>query len=43
MTIGMLLETMAGKAGALHGVWQEATPFCFDEKACPLEHSHSVG
>merc|ERR1712139_553009 len=32
MTIGMLLEIMAGKSGALHGVWQEATPFCFDEE-----------
>jgi len=32
MTIGMILEMMAGKSGALHGVWQEATPFCFDEE-----------
>ena len=27
MTIGMLVESMAGKAGALHGLAQDATPF----------------
>mmetsp|Transcript_9183 Transcript_9183/g.14921 ORF Transcript_9183/g.14921 Transcript_9183/m.14921 type:complete len:404 (-) Transcript_9183:287-1498(-) len=27
MTIGMLIESMAGKAGALHGVYQDSTPF----------------
>jgi len=27
MTIGMLVESMAGKAGALHGLCQDATPF----------------
>ncbi len=27
MTIGMLVESMAGKAGALHGCFQESTPF----------------
>jgi len=27
MTIGMLIESMAGKAGAMHGVYQDATPF----------------
>jgi len=27
MTIGMLIESMAGKAGALHGAFQDATPF----------------
>lgn len=27
MTIGMLLESMAGKAGALNGSFQDATPF----------------
>jgi len=32
MTIGMLVESMAGKAGALHGFYQDATPFQFDEK-----------
>ena len=32
MTIGMLLESMAGKAGALHGLRQDSTPFQYDEK-----------
>jgi DNA-directed RNA polymerase I subunit RPA2 len=32
MTIGMLVESMAGKAGALNGVFQDATPFRYDEK-----------
>ena len=31
MTIGMLVESMAGKAGALHGHFQDATPFSFHE------------
>eukprot|EP00339_Tiarina_fusa_P025334 CAMPEP_0117005466 /NCGR_PEP_ID=MMETSP0472-20121206/6073_1 /TAXON_ID=693140 ORGANISM="Tiarina fusus, Strain LIS" /NCGR_SAMPLE_ID=MMETSP0472 /ASSEMBLY_ACC=CAM_ASM_000603 /LENGTH=1224 /DNA_ID=CAMNT_0004706717 /DNA_START=147 /DNA_END=3821 /DNA_ORIENTATION=- len=31
MTIGMLVESMAGKAGALHGIYQDATPFQFHE------------
>lgn len=31
MTIGMLVESMAGKAGALHGMFQDATPFTFHE------------
>ena len=29
MTIGMLVESMAGKAGAMHGLAQDATPFTF--------------
>eukprot|EP01105_Mastigella_eilhardi_P005795 TRINITY_DN17507_c0_g1_i1.p1 TRINITY_DN17507_c0_g1~~TRINITY_DN17507_c0_g1_i1.p1 ORF type:complete len:1169 (-),score=322.64 TRINITY_DN17507_c0_g1_i1:37-3264(-) len=32
MTIGMLVECVAGKAGALHGMHQDATPFRYDEK-----------
>ena len=32
MTIGMLIESMAGKAGAMHGQFHEATPFCYDEQ-----------
>jgi DNA-directed RNA polymerase I subunit RPA2 len=32
MTIGMLIESMASKAGALHGFFPDATPFQFDEK-----------
>ena len=31
MTIGMLIESMAGKSGALHGMFQDATPFSFHE------------
>lgn len=31
MTIGMLVESMAGKAGSLHGHYQDATPFTFHE------------
>ena len=27
MTIGMFVESLAGKAGALHGIAQDATPF----------------
>jgi DNA-directed RNA polymerase I subunit RPA2 len=32
MTIGMLIESMAGKSGALHGVFQDGTPFKFNEQ-----------
>jgi DNA-directed RNA polymerase I subunit RPA2 len=32
MTIGMLIESMAGKSGAIHGVFQDATPFQFHEE-----------
>ncbi|KAH7909455.1 hypothetical protein BJ138DRAFT_1010789 [Hygrophoropsis aurantiaca] len=32
MTIGMLVESMAGKAGAMHGLAQDATPFQFSEE-----------
>jgi DNA-directed RNA polymerase beta subunit len=32
MTIGMLIESAAGKAGALRGVFQDATPFQFNDK-----------
>ncbi|OAA61175.1 DNA-directed RNA polymerase 1 subunit beta [Niveomyces insectorum RCEF 264] len=31
MTIGMFIESLAGKAGALHGLAQDSTPFQFDE------------
>ena len=31
MTIGMLIESMAGKSGALHGRRQDSTPFQFSE------------
>ena len=32
MTIGMLVESMAGKSGALRGEFQEGTPFRFNEE-----------
>jgi len=31
MTIGMFVESLAGKAGALHGLAQDSTPWRFDE------------
>jgi len=31
MTIGMFVESLAGKAGVLHGIPQDCTPFQFDE------------
>ncbi|KAG0261299.1 DNA-directed RNA polymerase I subunit rpa2 [Mortierella polycephala] len=31
MTIGMFVESLAGKSGALHGIAQDATPFTFNE------------
>ncbi|KAG9296178.1 hypothetical protein G9A89_014770 [Geosiphon pyriformis] len=38
MTIGMFVESLAGKAGALHGIAQDATPFRFDEKHPAMDH-----
>ena len=32
MTIGMFVESLAGKAGALHGLAQDCTPFKFNEE-----------
>lgn len=32
MTIGMLIESMAGKSGALHGNFHDGTPFTFHEQ-----------
>eukprot|EP00731_Ephydatia_muelleri_P007732 Em0004g70a len=32
MTIGMMIETMAGKSAALHGLCHDATPFTFSEE-----------
>ncbi|EZF72770.1 hypothetical protein H105_05053 [Trichophyton soudanense CBS 452.61] len=33
MTIGMFVESLAGKAGSLHGLPQDSTPFQFSEEA----------
>eukprot|EP01119_Soliformovum_irregulare_P025332 TRINITY_DN9340_c0_g2_i3.p1 TRINITY_DN9340_c0_g2~~TRINITY_DN9340_c0_g2_i3.p1 ORF type:complete len:221 (-),score=52.12 TRINITY_DN9340_c0_g2_i3:37-699(-) len=38
MTIGMLLESMAAKSGALHGSFQDATPFKFNEESTAVDH-----
>jgi DNA-directed RNA polymerase I subunit RPA2 len=32
MTIGMFIESLAGKSGALHGLAQDSTPFQFSEE-----------
>ena len=31
MVAGMMVETMAGKSAALHGLCHDATPFTFSE------------
>uniref|UniRef100_A0A3Q3GCL8 DNA-directed RNA polymerase subunit beta n=1 Tax=Kryptolebias marmoratus TaxID=37003 RepID=A0A3Q3GCL8_KRYMA len=38
MTIGMLIESMAGKSAALHGLSHDATPFTFSEESSALEY-----
>ncbi|KAG1892133.1 hypothetical protein F4604DRAFT_1966241 [Suillus subluteus] len=38
MTIGMLVESMAGKAGAMHGLAQDATPFQFSEEDRAIDY-----
>jgi DNA-directed RNA polymerase I subunit RPA2 len=38
MTIGMLIESMAGKAGAMHGVFEDATPFQFHEDRKSIDY-----
>ncbi|TFK43845.1 hypothetical protein BDQ12DRAFT_731813 [Crucibulum laeve] len=38
MTIGMLVESMAGKAGAMHGLAQDATPFKFSEEDTAINY-----
>nr|BAK00019.1 predicted protein [Hordeum vulgare subsp. vulgare] len=38
MTIGMLIESMAGKAGAIHGMFQDATPFQFHEERKVIDY-----
>lgn len=37
MTIGMFVESLAGKAGALHGISQDATPWTFGEDDTPAD------
>lgn len=38
MTIGMFVESIAAKAGALHGLAQDATPFQFDEQQTAADY-----
>lgn len=38
MTIGMFVESLAGKAGALHGIAQDATPWTFNESDTPADY-----
>jgi len=38
MTIGMLIESMAGKSAAVHGEFQDATPFRFHEENRVIDH-----
>ena len=38
MTIGMFVESIAGKAGALHGIAQDSTPFKFDENNTAVDY-----
>ncbi|KAI0340867.1 beta and beta-prime subunits of DNA dependent RNA-polymerase [Trametopsis cervina] len=38
MTIGMLVESMAGKSGAMHGLAQDATPFQFSEEDTAVDY-----
>ncbi|KAK6107321.1 RNA polymerase Rpb2 domain 6 family protein [Brugia pahangi] len=38
MTIGMMIESMAGKAGAMHGSTYDSSPFVFNEKKTAIDH-----
>ena len=37
ITIGMMVEIMSDKAGAVHGTFNDATPFQFDEKVRAID------
>lgn len=36
--VGMMVETMAGKAAACHGIPFDATPFTFSEKDSAVDY-----
>ncbi|WKX89302.1 hypothetical protein Q1695_008726 [Nippostrongylus brasiliensis] len=38
MTIGMMIESMAGKSAAMHGSVYDASPFVFNEKRTAIDH-----
>jgi DNA-directed RNA polymerase I subunit RPA2 len=38
MTIGMMIESMAGKSSSLHGLCHDATPFTFSENISAVDH-----
>ncbi|SCU90841.1 LADA_0F06700g1_1 [Lachancea dasiensis] len=38
MTIGMFVESLAGKAGALHGTAHDSTPWTFSEQNTPADY-----
>lgn len=38
MTIGMFVESIAGKSGAMHGLAQDATPFTFSDADRPVDY-----
>ncbi|CRK88797.1 CLUMA_CG002625, isoform A [Clunio marinus] len=38
MTIAMMIETMAGKSAAVHGLVHDATPFKFNEENTAINH-----
>uniref|UniRef100_A0A1A9WUR2 DNA-directed RNA polymerase subunit beta n=1 Tax=Glossina brevipalpis TaxID=37001 RepID=A0A1A9WUR2_9MUSC len=38
MTIAMMIETMAGKSAAIHGLVHDATPFRFSEKHTAIDY-----
>jgi DNA-directed RNA polymerase I subunit RPA2 len=38
MTIGMMIESMAGKSSASHGLLHDATPFTFTEDCSAIDH-----
>ncbi|XP_047106984.1 DNA-directed RNA polymerase I subunit RPA2 isoform X1 [Schistocerca piceifrons] len=42
MTIAMMIEVMAGKSAAIHGLVHDATPFKFSEKQTAIEYFGSM-
>ena len=38
MLIGMMIESMAGKSAATHGLCHDATPFTFSEDYPAINH-----